>query len=533
MGSIQKQVRAARRRLTWERFLRLAPWCCFAWLWVAAAVIVADKFWPLGVEYWAWPAAAMGLGLLTALAWTFVSRRGDLDAAMEIDKRFALRERVSSSLALTPELLETPAGKALMEDAVRRVERIHVPEKFQVRMSRWSLVPLAPAAAAFALALLWQPGTEQSAQAKEAAQVKKVIQKSAEDMKKLAQVRQKELKEKNLPEATQEAFKRLEEGADRMKQADNADKKKALVELNDLAKDLEKRREALGGNDKIKDQFKSMKDMSRGPADKLAESLKEGDFKQAMNEIQQLSDQIKNGKLDDKQREDLAKQLEQMQSKLNKMAEAHKQAMEDLKKQIEQKKQAGDKEGADKLQQQLDKLAQQMPQVNKADELAKKLGECAKCMKNGQMDQAMAEMDGMKGQLKQMQAELEEMDMLDDAMKQLGECKNACMNPGDMMAQDGPPGMGMGKGRGKGQRPEDRTKTGTYSTTVKQKVTNGSQIITGFVEGQNIKGDVQQDIQTQLTEMEASEADPLSGQQLPRAVREHAQEYFDKVREGR
>ena len=73
MGTIQKQVRAARRRLTWERFLRLAPWCCFAWLWVAAAVIVADKFWPIGVEYWVWPAAAMGLGLFSALVGTFIA----------------------------------------------------------------------------------------------------------------------------------------------------------------------------------------------------------------------------------------------------------------------------------------------------------------------------------------------------------------------------------------------------------------------------------------------------------------------------
>jgi hypothetical protein len=101
------------------------------------------------------------------------------------------------------------------------------------------------------------------------------------------------------------------------------------------------------------------------------------------------------------------------------------------------------------------------------------------------------------------------------------------------MNMEGDPGMGMGKGRGKGDRPEDRTKTGTYATKVNQKVGEGKQVIVDFVDGANVKGDVQQDIQTQLSEMAASEADPLTGQQLPRAVREHAQEYFDKVREGR
>jgi len=93
--------------------------------------------------------------------------------------------------------------------------------------------------------------------------------------------------------------------------------------------------------------------------------------------------------------------------------------------------------------------------------------------------------------------------------------------------------MGMGQGRGRGDRPEDRTKTGTYATKVNQKLGPGSAVITDFVEGPNIKGDVQQQIQTQLNEVAASETDPLTGQQLPRAVREHAQQYFDKVREGK
>jgi len=531
MDTLQRQVSAARRRLTLDCFLRLAPWCCFAWLWVAAVLVVVDKFRPLGVEYWVWPAAAMGAGLFTALAGTLIKRRGTLDAAMEIDRRFALRERVSSSLALTPELLETPAGQALMEDAVRRVERIHVPEKFEIKMSRWSWLPLAPAAAAFAIALLWQPGAGQEAKASDAVQVQQALKKQADAVKRLAQERQKQLKEKNLPEL-EKVFKKLEDGAERLQKDDATDRKKTLVELNDLAKDLEQRREALGGKEKLKEQFKAMKDMSKGPADKLAESLKEGDFQAAMKEIQQLRDQIKDGKLTDKQREDLAKQLNEMKDKLNKMADAQKQAMEDLKKQIEQKKQAGDKEGANKLQEQLDKLAQQMPQVNQANELAKKLGECAKCMQAGQMDQAMAEMDGMEGQLKKMQADLDEMDMLDEAMAQLGECKN-CLNGGMGKNPNGQPGMGLGEGRGRGARPEDRTKTGTFASKVNQKVGPGAGVITDFVEGPNVKGDVQQQIATQLNEIAASETDPLTGQQLPRAVREHAQQYFDKVREGR
>ena len=53
-------------------------------------------------------------------------------------------------------------------------------------------------------------------------------------VKRLAQERQKELKDKNLPDL-EKVFKKLEDGADRLRNQETTDRKKALVELNDLA----------------------------------------------------------------------------------------------------------------------------------------------------------------------------------------------------------------------------------------------------------------------------------------------------------
>ena len=75
----------------------------------------------------------MGCAVVTAIAWTFLSNRSPLDAAIEIDRRFDLRERVASSLSLSPEDQTSEAGRAVVNDAVRAVQRIDVDEKFRVR----------------------------------------------------------------------------------------------------------------------------------------------------------------------------------------------------------------------------------------------------------------------------------------------------------------------------------------------------------------------------------------------------------------
>lgn len=77
-------------------------------------------------------------------------RRSKLDAAIELDRRYGLKERIFSTLALTPSELNSEVGQALMTDAIRRVERIDVREQFRVSPTWRLLLPLT----ALALAIL-------------------------------------------------------------------------------------------------------------------------------------------------------------------------------------------------------------------------------------------------------------------------------------------------------------------------------------------------------------------------------------------
>ncbi|HEV3342758.1 MAG TPA: hypothetical protein VG125_20465, partial [Pirellulales bacterium] len=110
-----------------------------------------------------------------------------------------------------------------------------------------------------------------------------------------------------------------------------------------------------------------------------------------------------------------------------------------------------------------------------------------------------------------------------------GEGCQACMG----MGMGRRPGMGLGRGRGKGPRPEEKTDSKFYDTKVKQQTGKGAALVVDFVEGPNMKGEVQQQIKTQFESMKTEETDPLTGQQLPRAYREHTQKYFDTLREDK
>jgi len=124
--------------------------------------------------------------------------------------------------------------------------------------------------------------------------------------------------------------------------------------------------------------------------------------------------------------------------------------------------------------------------------------------------------------------------MLDDAEKQLAQAKDQmnCGNCGGAGCEDceGPPGNGLGRGRGIGARPEKKTDTAFYDSKVKQKIGQGAASVVGVTDGQNVKGDVRQQIQEQVESARHGSTDPLTGRHMPRKHGEHAKEYFDGLR---
>jgi hypothetical protein len=112
---------------------------------------------------------------------------------------------------------------------------------------------------------------------------------------------------------------------------------------------------------------------------------------------------------------------------------------------------------------------------------------------------------------------------------------------GDGQGENGKLGDGSGKGGskyglGKGSGlsgPEDNADGQSYESQVRGDPKQGRGVNAGFADGPNRKGVTREDVKQAVLSATSDESDPLENQTLPRAEREHATEYFDKLRSGK
>ncbi len=564
MDVIQQQVRRASRRLLLNRLVQSVTWATFAALLMASIAIAIPKIWPLGLangRAWsiAWIVGALVFGVSTGALWAVLRRRSELDAAIEIDLRYGLKERVSSVVALSSAELQTEAGRALLEDAQRRVSRIDVREHFRPRVSWYPLLPIVTAIIVFLVAFLVQDAVRDSAVAAGAAgadsdqQVRKSV---AELRKRLAQ-QKKKTETAGLKEADT-LITRMERAVDELSRKD-IDRKQALIKLNNLSKELEERRKEVESTAKTRDMLKQLQTAQRGPAERIAEALKKGDMDLAMQELKKLSDRLQSDELTAEQKAELAKQLEQLGKELEKMLGARQeltQKQRELQERMEQLKKEGKLADAgqlqhqlDQVQKQLDAMDQQSPQMQRLEQLANKMSECANCLKAGDGKQAAQQLEQLAKDLQQMQDQLQNLQTLDQMMNEIADAKSAmhceqcggagceacqgggqAMLGGDMFSEK--PGRGLGEGRGMGERPETETETGGYRTRVGADPRQGEAIRVGDASGPNVAGKSREEIKAEIAGSYSEDPDPVNQQHLPKREREQTREYFELLRKG-
>ena len=565
MEEIKRQVNRAHRRLVLQQFLTIVAWSLFATLLVGAIGLTIPKIWALsGIDkdawLWSWIGGSIVAGLLVAGVWTYIVRRSALEAAIEIDRRFGLKERVSSAMALEPAELNSEVGKALTQDAVRRVERIDVREQFKLVPTWRNVLPVLPAIALALLPLLPDAASKRAEAAattkqNEQKQVKKALAKILEQKRGEAQKIDQTKVEKG------DFEKMFENQLDKLVNKEGLDRKQGMIELNKLSSEIDKRKKQLGGAEQLKKELEKLTKIEKGPAEKLAQALKQGDFQAAQNEMKKLQEKLKNGELSKEEEQAAAKQAEKIKEQIQSKMEAHKEARADLQKQIEQKMQEGKVDEAEKLQQKLDKMNQEAQQMEqKMDQLAQNLEQLSQALQQGGKEgqqKAAQQMDKIAQDLKNLEKDLQEMEQLDELMDQLADAKEAmkcencngegckqCQGGGDQQGEDGDgqdgkdskmPGKGKtGKGRGQGERGEEETDSKFYDTQVKADPKKGESIRIGDADGKNIRGNVSIEvIRTQIDEeMKSREPDASDDTGLSRDQRKHAKEYFEKFREG-
>jgi len=467
-----------------------------------------------------------------------------IQAAQEIDQRFGLNERVSTCLSLTADVQGSPAGQAVVRDALAHLNQLEVTERFGATRPRWFWAPLVPALAAVAVtflpdALLAGHSVNESMAEKSREESKKLVNQA---IKSVAQNLAKQRDPKALEQsASDKVLAELQKSLDEMAKKPPADKQETLVALNKLADTVAERRKQVGSSEQMTRQLQQLKEMASGPAEQFANDLAKGDFSKAADELKKLQEKLASGKLSEQEKQELSRQLGQLQKQLNQMA-----GLEERKNQLEEAKKKG-LIGEQQYQEQKQKLEEQAKSMKSLQSLAQKMSEAQQEMAAGEPQKAADAMQAAESELREMASNASELEALDGAMADLQEAKEAMNGEGmNQLGQDlqGMAGMmnsgnrpgngqGMGRGRGQGDRPEAPDKTAEYDSKVKQQITKGKAVLGGFADPtRQVRGESILEVQGNVEAAASAASEALTDQKIPRSLKKHVQSYFDQVRKG-
>lgn len=541
---LQLQIRRVWRRLYWQTLLDTLAWCCTAalgaamvWFFIEYPLVFAKP--AIWWQRWAIAGGLLGGSSFLALLIAWLRAPSLVQAALEMDGRFHLKERVTTSLLLSASEKETPAGQALLADVDQHIQKLSIGEQFAVRPPRHlALVPVAVVLLA-AVALFYHPTGGRATSKTDPdrldnlANVKEIGQKVASLKKPAAEPAAAKPKSDKLQELENELDKIAKKPMDNKEQL--RDRVKELTEKQNEAQQLEQN---LNDKDqKLKQQLRQLERLAKkskdSPANKLQDALEKGDFKEAKEEAEKLRERLgekefEKGGLTEAEKKKLEEQLQNLQEQMDRLAQ-NKQKEEELKKLFQEGK--IDKKTLDKELAQLKKEAQAMKELKK---LADALKECKECLAKGNVEDAMEALQKAADELEKMEGGSEELKALKDKIKEMMEakeamCKALSENQGQM-AQAGPSGPNNG-GEGAGPR-EESGKVDTDSVDSRERGvldTKGQVIHSGYAPGRNYRKKPSAEIEGDIKQAAQEAPEAIERQKIPRDARKMTRGYFQNL----
>ncbi len=539
MNQIQRKAGAARRRMVVQRFFHFLPWTLLAAGVLSAIGLALPKLVHLeaDVTVWlvAWVAAPAALALIVTTSLTLVGRATLADAAAEIDRRFGLRERLSSALVSTQKDRDSELGIALLADAERRAEAIHVRDHFNWGVTAKLLIPAIPALLAAAIYFAPNKAPAETIAQKEDISLTQV-KKSTDVLMQQIKTQRKKAEDKGLTAAV-DMFKKLEGDLADLRKNTKLDTKQAFAKLNDIKEQLSERKKELADSGDLKKNLQNLKKLDPGPADELADAMKEGDFTKAEEALEKLMNKLENGEMTAEEMQQMQKQLSQLEQALSEAAKAQQEAKQALEEQIKQAEAAGDMQKASQLQRKLEKMQASDSSMAQMQEMADMLAQASESMEAGDMQAASEALEELMQQLGEMNEADGELQDLDELMDSLAQSKSDMMDQlgqmGELPGQMPGNGSGLGDGQGQGDRPEEEDDVDFYDSRQRDQMRVGETVYGGKVGGANKKGTTQVEVQEIVLSAMSEEPDPLDDTPLPKFQSEHTRSYFNAVREGK
>lgn len=444
---IERSIRKARRRLFSQLLVnRLAVgWSVGLLLGLGWVLAEPFAFADAPVDFkWYVVGGLVALGTIAAIVWAKLSTPTASSTALELDTRFALRERVTTALGLTSSEQATPAGQAVLADAAAKVAPLAVKEKFPVR-PRWHAAFIPALAACIALAVFFPipvvqkalAGDEQTAEKKAEATVAKADQKlpppftQKNKPPELALRGDKSQDLKDLEEQINQMMRKFDTDPNR----ETPEKlKEKVTELTSMEEKVKKFGEEKANRlEKMEQQLQQLERLNKdqefknGPAEKLNEALQKGDLKKAMDELDQLKKKIKDKELTKEDAEKLAKQLEKMKEQL-KSLDRDKEREKKLQDLAKKAREEGRDQDAESLDRELKNLQQQQKEsVEAAQDLAEKFNKAKEALQNGDFEEAARELEKAGKELQKTEGDLQDLEDAEQYLQRLkGEKCDAC-----------------------------------------------------------------------------------------------------------
>jgi hypothetical protein len=569
MALLDRQLARVRRRLFLETLLAL-----LAWLWLGALLGAAG--WLLVQPYvlaetplehrWAAAGGLVALASALAIVLAVLHRPSPVVAALALDARFGLKERVTSSLTLSPQEAISPAGQALLADVEGRLAGVRIAERFPVRPP-WKAMALLPlvAAAVVLLALFWNPrlGASDSSDDSQATapEAKEDIEKKMNQLavKPKAKKAEEPPKSEDLQRIDAEIEKFTRKSRDTREEV--RERVKDATELEEMIRRQQKQQvERL---DALKERMQQAERLTRknrapkdGPAKNAADAVARGDMDRAAAEMRQLAEQMekeekkerlrrkmrdpkaseeekkkaqeelekleKESKLSRKEREQMEQQLQDMQDQLQRLS----RNKDEIAKELEELFKEG-KIDKEQLDREMDELERNFEKLSKEDlellkEIAKDLQECKECMGEGKDGEAAKKLAKAGEKMGKLSKDGENKEMARKLVQILQVKKALCRGLG--------PG---GAGPGAGRRPESKDKddTGHEEKHIRGEWEKGKMEVVGHGPFGGFKGprkpaEIQDEIRQAAQEAPAA----LDRQRLPPSARKMARGYFERVR---
>jgi hypothetical protein len=443
---LERQVNRVRRRLFLQLLLNrlvlaLVIGCALMAIWVLARPYALGERLRPWMD-WTAGSGIFGLAVISAILLAMRRLPDKVSAALALDERFQLRERVTTSLMLSPGEAYSSAGQALLDDVGDKVGNLQVGSRFPVRLGwKSALVPASIVALAL-LMVFYEPAIQPAR-----GNTEQVVTLPPEVVKELEQKKQEFLNRPKAPpkpdaKPKSEDIQRIEARIEEiLKRPANTEKelRDRLAELSEAEQALRKKTDeeaAMAQN--FQDQMKQLDQLQKkhkdegknqeGPAKDAKDALAKGDTEKAKEEFDRLQKKLKGGEMTEKDKEQLKQELKDLKDDLERLAKEREKEEEEKRQEREQKMREQMKEGKldkEEFDKEMKKMDEERKQKQETQQLADKLERAGKALDKDDTDAAASALKDAAEQLEEMQQRDQNIDEQENELQRLSDIRDA------------------------------------------------------------------------------------------------------------